>query len=291
MILSEKIRIVPTNLRMSIVAVAVCVFPLGIVGAQDFEAVERRLGGAVEAGEVTLVQANVMLEALRRAAGPAREMAAKKRHYSEFTREIKAAVKNGKVTKQEAEKRLTDMRREMFEGYSGHESDRHMEVKKRRYHEFEREIKAAVESGKVSEEAAKKRLLEMRREMFGEHGELEDGAHTEVMKHRYRMFVDQVKAALKTGKLTEEEAEQKLITLRSDMAGKHSAHVDLSGVEAKKRHYKILVDQVEAALEAGKLSEEQAEKKLIEVRRMIFEHDEQANRKSSEKKNGAKEAK
>lgn len=56
----------PAALRMAIVAVAICVFPLGFVHAQDFDAVERRLGGAVEAGELSLEQASMMMDALRR---------------------------------------------------------------------------------------------------------------------------------------------------------------------------------------------------------------------------------
>jgi hypothetical protein len=51
---------------MAIVAVAACIFPPGVVYAQYLEAVARRLGGAVEAGELSLEQAHLMLETLRR---------------------------------------------------------------------------------------------------------------------------------------------------------------------------------------------------------------------------------
>ena len=57
------------GLRATILAFATCVFPLGVVSAQDFEAVERHLGLAVHEGELTLEQAHVMMEALKQTVG------------------------------------------------------------------------------------------------------------------------------------------------------------------------------------------------------------------------------
>ena len=97
MMIAEKTWKVPSSLRVAIVAVATCVFPLGVVDAQDFEAVERRLGGAVEAGELSLEQAHLMLEVLRHS-NSSREMEGKKRRYMELAREIEAAVEAGKLS-------------------------------------------------------------------------------------------------------------------------------------------------------------------------------------------------
>ena len=44
---------------------AVLVLPLGLGFAQDYDAVERRLGRAVGEGELTLKQAVMMMDALR----------------------------------------------------------------------------------------------------------------------------------------------------------------------------------------------------------------------------------
>ena len=96
-----------------------------------------------------------------------RGMEAKKRRYMEFAREIEAAVEAGKLSKEDAEKKLIAVRREMFEdGGRGEREEREMEAKKRRYMEFAREIEAAVEAGKLSEEDAEKRLIEVRKKMF-----------------------------------------------------------------------------------------------------------------------------
>ena len=171
MMIAEKTWKVPAALRVAIVAFATCVFPLGVVYAQDFEAVERRLGGAVEAGELSLQQANLMMESLRRS-NSSREMEAKKRRYMQFAEEIEAAVEAGKLSKDDAEEKLIDMRREMFEDRGrgdrgrGDRGERDMEAKKRRYKEAAKRIQAKLDAGKVSKEDAKKRLIELRKKMF-----------------------------------------------------------------------------------------------------------------------------
>ena len=270
MIMTQKLWKVPTNIRMTIVMVAACVFPLGVVAAQDLEAVEKRLGGAVEAGELTLEQAGVMMNALRQSSAQPREMAEKKRRYMEFQREITAAVKAGKLSEVEAEEKLISVRREMFEGHGEHDDQHNMESKKRHYMEFEREIAAAVRAGKLSEEDAEDKLIAVRRELFEGQGE------------QYRTFVDQMEAAVEAGRLTEEEAEEKLIELRRELFHALSERDDRRNNEAKKRHYRNLVDEIEAALEAGKISEEDAEQKLVGLRKKMFSEDQDEDYRDAE---------
>lgn len=66
MMIGQQNWAISPTLRWGILASAACFFPLGLVYGQDYEALEKRLGGAVEAGELTLSQANIMLEALRK---------------------------------------------------------------------------------------------------------------------------------------------------------------------------------------------------------------------------------
>ena len=322
MIMTQKLWKVPTNIRMTIVMVAACVFPLGVVAAQDLEAVEKRLGGAVEAGELTLEQAGVMMNALRQSSAQPREMAEKKRRYMEFQREITAAVKAGKLSEVDAEDKLISVRREMFEGHGEHDDQHNMESKKRHYMEFEREIAAAVRAGKLSEEDAEDKLIAVRREIFQGHGEHDDQHNMEARRRRYmefeheiaaavragelseedaedkliavrrelfegqgeqyRTFVDQMEAAVEAGRLTEEEAEEKLIELRRELFHALSERDDRRNNEAKKRHYRNLVDEIEAALEAGKISEEDAEQKLVGLRKKMFSEDQDEDYRDAE---------
>ena len=93
-------------------------------------------------------------------------MEALKRRYQEGARRIEAAVRAGEVSKEDAEKRLIEMRKAMFptpdQDKAKRGGDRDMEALKRRYQEGARRIEAAVEAGEVSKEDAEKRLIEMR---------------------------------------------------------------------------------------------------------------------------------
>ena len=175
MIIADKTLNVPTRLRAVICAIAIGISPMGLVDAQDFKAVERTLGGAVEAGELSLNQASIMLEALKRSAGSehsdARDMEGRKRRYMAFAKEIEAAVDSGKLSKEDAEKKLITLRLEMFSdekvGRTDKGKDRDMEGRKRRYMAFVKEIEAAVENNDLSAEEAKDKLIELRKEIFG----------------------------------------------------------------------------------------------------------------------------
>ncbi len=271
--IAHKQRKVSPSLRMTIVALATCVFPLGVVHAQDFEGVQRRLGGAVEAGELTLDQAKLMLDALRRSYS-SRDLEAKKRRYTQFMNEIKEAAEAGKITEEEAELKLAGVRREMFEeGIRNRRELGEMEVKKQRYKLFMDEIKAAVEAGKLTEEQAEEKLIAVRREMFEvvERGKSKS-RDMEGKKRQYERLMNEMKEAVEEGDLTEEEAEMKLATIRREMfeEGLRGGR-DPGEMEAKKQRYRLFMEEIKAAVEAGKLTEEQAEEKLIDMRRRVFE--------------------
>ena len=157
MMIAEKTWKVPSALRMAIVAVAICVFPLGVVYAQDFEAVERRLGGAVEAGELSLEQANLMMEALRRS----NRLAKWKRRNDatwQFAEEIEAAVEAGKLSKEDAEKKLIAVRREMFEEADDGERRSGNGSEETSLHGVRERNRSGCRSGKLSKEDAEKKL-------------------------------------------------------------------------------------------------------------------------------------
>lgn len=216
MIISKTNRQAPASLRIAIVAVAICVFPLGFVAAQDFGAVERRLGGAVEAGELSLEQAQQMMEVLRHSTKGS-ELEARKRKYMEGARKIKAAVEAGKVSKKDAETRLLEMRKAMF-GESAERGNAELEAKKRRYEQVAREIKEAHEAGKISEEEAEEKLIALRREMFEvERHTGKEARELEAAKRGYEQAARDIKEAHEDGKISEEEAEEKLILLRREM--------------------------------------------------------------------------
>ena len=177
MMITEKTWKVPAAVCLVIVAMAFCVLPLGRVYAQDFKAVERRLGGAVEAGELTLEQASIMMKALNLSAGSKhahdREMEAKKRRYMAFAKEIEAAVEAGKISKEDAEKKLIALRKKMFRN-AGRKKENRSDKRGfsvEEYRRAEAEIRELVKNGKVSKADAEKRLIEMRKAIRTEKSE------------------------------------------------------------------------------------------------------------------------
>ena len=87
------------SLLMGIVAVLSC----EVAHAQDYEAVEKRLIKAVNKGELTLEQAAGMMATLRKhRSADGSEIAKAKRLPAEYSAQLKAAVKAGKLTESEA---------------------------------------------------------------------------------------------------------------------------------------------------------------------------------------------
>ncbi len=235
------------SMRTAIVTLAACVFPLSFVAAQDIEAVERRLGGAVEAGELSLEQAVLMLDTLRRTLPP-HEMHAREHRFEQITHEIRAAVETGKLSEQQAREKLRAVRREMFESGERHEVERHeAERHEVERHEAERRERQAKE-------------------------------------HRFERMADEIRAAVEAGKLSEQQAEEKLRAVRREMFESGEGH-EAERHEAERRerqtkghHFERMADEIRAAVEAGKLSEQQAEEKLRAVRRKLFEDRDERSR-------------
>jgi len=300
MMIADKSWPVPASLRMGIVVIAFCILPLGFVNAQDFEAVERRLGGAVEAGEITLQQASTMIEALKRSSGFANnrdgEMEAKKRRYMAFAKELEQAVEAGKISKKDAETKLIDVRQDMFgdkardkasnkEAQREKDKDREMAARRQRYVELAKFVETAVKAGKLSKEDAEKKMNAVRQQLFGDadpkresrrrgrYVERQKDLEMDVLKERYMNYVEEIKAAVEAGKLSAEAAEKKIGAVRKDMFGggerknepRRRSDKDLE-TNVRKQRYMAFVEEIKAAVAAGKLSEEEAKEKLNAIR-------------------------
>ena len=171
MIVSEtSIRSCSRWLQASVLLCAAVVLPLGMAYAQDYDAIEKRLGAAVSKGELTLKQAVVMMDALREAAedGHDGEGDIKCRFgawIGSVGERLKAAVKAGKLSEEDAW---------------------------RKWHHFKEnelapKLKATVEAGNMSEPEARKIWHDVEKAEAGE----------------------RLKAAVAKGEMTEEEARAK----------------------------------------------------------------------------------
>ncbi|MEP3478968.1 MAG: M56 family metallopeptidase [Fuerstiella sp.] len=263
MMMSKKNWQAPATLRWAIVIAAICVFPWGFVQAQDLEAVERRLGGAVEAGELSLKQAVTMMEALRHSV-PRDGMKATEERFEQTIRKIEQAVEQGMISEEKAHEKIAIVKRQLFER-KGHQENhrRQMEEKEQHYKDVARDIKAAHEAGKISEEDVEKKLIQLKRELF--EANHDDGRRRELeeKKRHYEHIARDIKAAHEAGKISEEEAEQKLMQLKRKFFEAPHEDVKPKQLEAIKQRYEQAVQAMKVAGEGSKASKERAQEKLL----------------------------
>ncbi len=107
--------------QFCVLLAAVVILPLGLASAQDYEAVERRLGKAISKGELSLEQARLMMETLRKAGGDQddRQADRAKAYLMKVRKELGAAVEAGKISKEDAVKRYEGAEKAIKERMAG----------------------------------------------------------------------------------------------------------------------------------------------------------------------------
>ena len=224
--------------RVAILAAAICISPNSLTHAQDFEAVQRRLLSAVKAGELSADQAKTMMAALER------------------SKEAKSAKDRKRPT-----------------GKASGPADR-----KRRYRQAAEEIQQAVKSGKISKEQAQEKLNSLKKEIAGGQKQrkktTDQGEAQADMKRRYLQAAKEIQQAVEAGKISKEQAQEKLNSLKKEIAGgqkqrkktsdKGKAQADM------KRRYLQAAEEIKQAVEAGKISKEDAKEKVLQLRKELF---------------------
>ena len=161
------------------------------------------------------------------------------------------------------------------------------EEKVARYRAAERDIKAAVEAGEVSKEAAERRLIEMRMRMFEQPGAEARNARTKWVEGYFKGAEDALVSAVKSGKLDRKEIEPILLGLRKDMQvrldeGKKSSEEkgrNANPEEGMRAYLDKVQKEVDEAVKAGKMTKKEGKKKIEEAQKAVDER-----RKAMEKR-------
>jgi hypothetical protein len=95
-----------------------------------------------------------------------------------------------------------------------------------------------------------------------------DGADARV--NRFKAYATEISKAVEAGEVSEEEAEKKLLAMRKRLAQQPAEKPAERDMDALVKRYKAYAAQIKKAVEAGEVSEEEAEKKLIETRLRLF---------------------
>jgi len=205
MIMSKKINRVNSGwLRVCMLLCAVVIIPLGLVYGQNYDAVERRLGKAVKKGELSLKDANIMMDALRKTSKDRLKMVSKR---------LKIAVAKGDMTEEEAWAKWRGIEKaEISERLKaavakgemtgkGSIDDHHRAVGIK--------IRKAVARGEITEEEGKAKMIAFKKRKAG--------------KMKGDDYLEKVwaklQAEVKAGNITPEEAEAKMRGIKKKKAG------------------------------------------------------------------------
>lgn len=261
--------------------VAFVLLPLGVARADkpDFEAVAKRLMSAIDAGEVNESQAQAMFGALAEqhfaeALEAHREVGLAKRAKKRLdgaARQADAEFRAGRISQQELDERLESLRlreRQLL--------DREAERKAQRAEltQLERAYLSKVGALEESEADTRMRLSELsKRSVERSLQELvaKEKRYAEAEK-RYAEAEERMAKAIESGRVTKEQGEKRMRAFRKQILGE-SAKKSKPGKEQQavlRLRYLEDEQRIQAAVEKGELSAEDAEKKLAALRERLF---------------------
>ena len=143
-------------------------------------------------------------------------------------REIWAAAKAGKISKEEAMKKLSSLKgKQKTHGNhakSDHAKGAHGDPRKVKYQAVEREIIAAVKAGKLSKEEAGKKLEFTKKTLWGQAAHNKANAPKRISREQAEKMGRDIAAAVKAGKLSREEAHEKSQAIRKMVGAGQSDH-------------------------------------------------------------------
>jgi len=312
MILSKPKQTDSHWLHTCILACAMAIIPLGIVSAQDYEAVGRRLRQAVAAGELTGAQARVMLGTLKKSAATEKKTD-KKVNLEGAWKRLEAMAKAGKLTEEQAHARMAAIKKGAAKKDAGSERAEAYLMKVRK------ELGAAVEAGEMSREDAGKRYKSaeegLKKRMAGARGEQEG------YRDRGREYLMNVRKelgeAVKVGKISKEDAikrydgaeeglKKRMATARSqrgeEPVRRESRRAQHEGFERRikvaiaqgerdqdQEHRRITREdyaraeaEIRGAVAEGKIAPEHARARLQAMRKMMGQQGERQHERSEE---------
>ncbi len=242
--------------QLGILVAALVILPLGLASAQDYEAVERRLGKAVSKGELSLEQARLMMETLRKAGGDQDDRHADraKAYLMKVRKELGAAVEAGRISEEDAIRRYKAAEKGIRERMAAR--DRRGGAKRitvEEYRRAEAEMRKMIEEGKAKPEDVERRLIEMRK-MIGE--QRERGTERQrLIREDWEGIKKRIEGAVERGEITREQADARYKGIRQRMA---------QGAQGgdKRAEYEGFERRIKAAVKAGKMTREEAVEKL-----------------------------
>ncbi len=267
------------------------------------ESAAAKIKRSVEAGELTEAEAERKLVELREAMTVQNANVERKKRQQEIellAAEIHEAIASGIITEAQGKEKLEAIRREL-----SRERDSHG-ITREHYAKIKAELTKMVEAGKISKEEATERLMNVREAMARERNDHEDGmtkrfagalAEAGIPRENIRpvfgaikRIAGEIKAEgdafevdaaiveyLQAQNLTAEQIE--LVVGIARRLAHHDGearreHVELRHREAMRFNWESSKEKIEAAVEAGTLTREEADARYVEIRKKLGERGE-----------------
>lgn len=238
---------------------------------QEYESIAKRLKGMVEAGELSADEAERRLQKLKlQVATQQREVPntdrnqqrAVREEYLRMERELMALVAAGRISETDAKERLAGFRRSLVEGRESAEAGR---AAAEDYKRAAAQLEALVEAGRLSRTDADERLIAMRREMDAG----SSAKRAEQTREAYAKRVAELNALVEAGRMSHQEALQALEDMRrkTEEAGQEPARAERRGISVG--DYGRAAIEMQKLVDAGRISQSDAEKRLAEMRKRV----------------------
>jgi len=199
---------------------------------------------------------------------------------------IWAAVKAGKVPKDDAQKKLGTLKKQIWTDKGKEQKRGGKDPRAEKFRAAEEKIWGAVKAGKLSKEDAQKKLTGLKKEIGGENLKKDSGDKKEgsgKSKAKFNAVEKEIWVAVKAGKLSKRDAIQKLEGLKKEMFGdqgkkdwdgKKNSGDEKRGYDKRETKFNAFEKEIWGAVKAGKLSKEDAMKKLEGLKKEMFgDHD------------------
>jgi len=205
---------------------------------------------------------------------------------------IWAAVKAGKVSKDDAQKKLGALKKQIWADKGKEQKRGGKDPRAEKFRAAEEKIWSAVKAGKLSKEAAQKKLAGLKKQIWGENPKKDSGDKKgsgdkkesyDKREAKFNAFEKEIWGAVKSGKLSKRDAMQKLEGLKKEMfddqgkkdwGGKKNSGDKKKGYDKRETKFNAFEKEIWGAVKAGKLSKDDAMKKLEGLKKKMFDdHD------------------
>ncbi len=238
---------------------------------EEYAAAEKRFRQLVKKGMATEAEAEERLAKMRQRMEVSRDLSiAEQRAYQERDRarfeeeakRLEELVAAGMLTEDQRRKKLDTATSKLARAKSDDEQ-RRREIAVR-HDAVEKELNGLVKAGLITSDQAKQRLEGLRKSL----GRSKTKPKEQEARAQYEAAAARMKKAVKAGKMTREEAMQKLEAIKKRLDGEKASGDNKKG-KAARAQYEAAEARVKAAIKAGKLTEEEGRKRLVEFRKRL----------------------